>query len=207
MIDYEYKAKCLNDTLFVEYNAYSLKRYKLMFKSASDWSTEDDILAKQCEDFFNSLSIKQYKEFERLSHARCQRVNRLKKRISYMVGLSPCVFLTLTFTDLILDSTSELQRKRFVRDYLHSFRCLYIANQDFGKTYGREHYHAIIGCERVDYSLWNKKFGSVNGLKVGYSSKDFEKLGKYIAKLTNHAIKVTNKRSVIMYSKGFPKDL
>ena len=110
-------------------------------------------------------------------------------------------FLTLTFNDSILSSTSPETRRKYVRRFLKSFNCQYVGNIDFGKRNHREHFHALIGTGKIDYSLWNTRFGAINGLKVRNSTDDKARLSRYIAKLTNHAIKETTKRSVIIYSR------
>ena len=115
-----------------------------------------------------------------------------------MLESGPCLFLTLTFTDEVLRKTTENTRRQTIRRYLKSFGFPYVANIDYGKKNGREHYHAVIQTDHVDYSAYT--YGAINGEKI-HSAEDYVKLSKYVAKLTNHAIKQTNKRQVIIYSK------
>ena len=146
-----------------------------------------------------------WKEAERINDASYHRVKRLKERISVML-LKPCVFLTLTFTDEVLANTSKKTRKAYVKRFLGSLNCAYVANIDYGEENGREHYHALVQAEKIDYKPWHK-YGAIKGERVRL---DFDKNGKcldevrpakYISKLTNHAIKETCKRSCIMYSR------
>ena len=115
-----------------------------------------------------------------------------------MLKNGECLFLTLTFTDEILGKTTEDTRRQAVRRYLKSFGVPYVANIDYGKKNGREHYHGVIQIPRIDYSAYT--YGAINGERIR-SVEDYTKLSKYVAKLTNHAIKQTNKRQVIIYSK------
>ena len=79
---------------------------------------------------------------------------------------------------------------------------MYVANIDYGSKNKREHYHALINCDKVDFKSW-RKYGNINAKRV--RNKDIEsdktKLSKYIAKLSNHAIKETTKRSCLIYSR------
>lgn len=171
------------------------------------------------EQYINALRIRQLlykrlgskviKEFGRLNNSNVHRVIRLSKRISKMLLNSKCLFLTLTFTDESLAKTSAKYRRLAVSRFLRQFNVPYVGNLDFGKKNGREHYHAILATDKIDYHLW--KFGSINGLKIRsdiqYNADgevtdiSVKKLSKYVAKLTNHAIKETTKRSVLIYSR------
>lgn len=146
---------------------------------------------------------KEWKEAERINDAYFHRVKRLKHRISDMLKSGDCLFLTFTFTNYILLTTNADTRRQKVRRYLSQYNCPYVANIDFGKKYGREHYHAIIQCDKVDFSLYN--YGALNGQKITNQGDDIVRLAKYISKLTNHAIKKTTKQNYIIYSRNFFK--
>lgn len=148
----------------------------------------------------------EWKEAERINHASVQRTVRLKKRISSMIDYSlnntdvyP-LFLTLTFTDKIFKSTNALTRKRYVTRFLKENCISYVANRDYGSQKGREHYHAVVLVKgMLDYTKWS--FGCLNGQKIVFNGVSNVKLAKYVSKLTNHAIKETCKRSVLIYSR------
>lgn len=124
------------------------------------------------------------------------RIKRLKARITNLLA-GPCVFLTLTFTDEFLANTSPQTRRRYVCRFLSQYGD-YVGNIDFGKKNKREHYHAILRTDDiVKYSSWCG--GSCNGKKI--TVKNSDALARYIAKLTNHAIKETTKSSRIIYSR------
>lgn len=156
-----------------------------------------------------NLGDKKVKEIIRLCNSKVKRVVRLRERITSMILNSECLFLTLTFTDKTLSCTSAKSRRTFVSRFLRQFNVPYVGNIDFGKKNGREHYHALIAIGKIDYHLWT--YGAINGLKVrndiDYTADgeikytSIQKIAKYIAKLTNHAIKETTKRSVLIYSR------
>ena len=130
-----------------------------------------------------------------------------------MLNSGKCLFLTLTFTDKVLDSTSPETRRRYVSYYLKQFGVPYIANIDFGTADAyiddngnerqgtkREHYHAVIQTDKIDLSEWHK-YGAIKLEKIRASQNDNIRLAKYVSKLTNHAIKETTKRACLIYSR------
>lgn len=126
------------------------------------------------------------------------RVKRARKKIESILSIGPCVFLTLTFTDKVLETTSNETRKKYVKRFLHTISSNYVANIDFGKENGREHYHAIVQIEKVDFTTW--RYGAINGKKIVFVENPI-KLAKYIVKLANHALKLTTKGFRIIYSR------
>ena len=152
-----------------------------------------------CEE--NGLK-REFLECFKINNASYKRTRRLKERIESMLLSGSCLFLTLTFNDTTLATTTAKERRVAVSRYLKQFNCKYVANIDFGSKNHREHYHAVINCEHVDYSSWNK-YGNINGERIRNKDirSDKTKLAKYICKLSNHAIKETTKRSSLIYSR------
>lgn len=205
-IDYQYKSYILtkfqklleaerkasmfsySQFLFNEYGilTYALKNYN------ETW--------QQLKDYCESTNLKkEFAEVCRINHAGFERITRLKKRISEIVDSSKdSTFLTLTFTNEILSSTSAETRRRYVARFLKSFGVPYVANIDFGKHTEREHYHAVIGC-KVPRDAWSYGFSNRKPIKVHEDS--ITRLSKYTAKLTNHAIKETTHRQALLYSR------
>ena len=144
----------------------------------------------------------EFKECFKINQASYKRTRRLKERIESMLLDGACLFLTLTFNDDTLNTTTEKQRRVFVSRYLKSFNCPYVANIDYGSKNHREHYHAVIRTDKVNYQLW-RCYGAINGEKIRNKDikSDKTKLAKYICKLSNHAIKETTKRSSLIYSR------
>ena len=140
----------------------------------------------------------EWDEARKINYAHYSRIKRLQNKIAKMLESGNCIFLTFTFTDKVLEITNADTRRQKVRRYLSSYNCDYVANIDFGAKNGREHYHALIQTDKVDYKAFH--YGSLNGEKVR-STNDFVKLAKYISKLTNHAIKDTCKGSRMIYNR------
>ena len=142
----------------------------------------------------------------KINQANYKRQKTLKERIEKIIKTSKnTYFITLTFTDNVLESTSEKTRRRYITRYLKQFD-VYVANVDYGSKNDREHYHAVVGTSKDIKEInqyWTKKYGFVKNEKVRINRKDNGiKLAKYVSKLSNHAIKNTNKRNVIIYSRN-----
>lgn len=124
---------------------------------------------------------------------------RARQKIESIIQFGNALFLTLTFTDDVLFSTTEKTRRTYVSRFLKENCIEYIANIDFGAKNGREHYHAVVSVDnKLDYLNW--KFGALNGLKIRKNSKPIA-MAKYINKLSNHATKSTTKNSKLIYSR------
>ena len=211
-IDYAFKSKILNEhsDLLVKQKRASLYEYSLnrlnedgvilyALRSKKDGYEPYINLLRYCED--NGL-MSELKECMKINKAEYERTKRLKNRVATMLLNGSCCFITLTFNDNTLSDTTEKQRRVAVSRYLKQYGCMYVANIDYGARNKREHYHALINCDKVDFTSW-RKFGNINAERV--RNKDIEsdktKLSKYIAKLSNHAIKETTKRSCLIYSR------
>lgn len=226
-IDYRFKSEVLqtdipklaNQISKAIYARFALETWGEVIKCNMDYDTA---IEKRC--FLLKEFPREYEEAEKINLARYKRVSRLRKRINSILHNNEFVqFLTLTFSDDTLAKTSPETRRKYVQRFLTELKCDYVANVDFGAKNGREHYHAVIGdiCNEKEWT----KYGFINSLwvKIGderlrkipkryaaMSEEEIQKrmeednekrLAKYVAKLTNHAIKETTKRSVILYSK------
>lgn len=139
-----------------------------------------------------------WQEAERINNAFDARKKRLRERNATFIATGKCLFLTLTFTDKVLSSTSEETRKQYVRKFLKTHCEKYIANIDYGGQTDREHYHAIVVADYLEPNAW--QYGISKIRKVPNSENPLI-LAKYISKLTNHAIKETTKRNHLIYSR------
>lgn len=201
MIDYAFKSEVMKlgfdmlqkDVSKSFYADYVLKAYGLVANCKYDIEKAIEI-----DTYMQDNYPLEWKEALKINHAHYARVKRLKKKIANMLNNGTCIFLTFTFTDEVLANTTADTRRQKVRRFLSSYNCDYVANIDFGTKNDREHYHALIQTEKVDYSAFN--YGALNGQKVR-SANDNVKLAKYIAKLTNHAIKDTTKLNRIIYNR------
>lgn len=210
--DYEYKSQILNtkqDLLKLE---KQVQRTLFLNEDYINNKTGEVIMSLDDAKFYDMTNCNNsdWIECHKINHASYNRTNRLRRRINEYLSLGNCLFLTLTFNEETMNNTNSETRKKYVKNYLKSQSNYYVANIDFGKQNGREHYHAVIVIpdhkDKIDYSPWNKKCGHIDGERVRYDPNNEDdsscvKLAKYVSKLTNHAIKNTTKRSAIIYSK------
>lgn len=135
-------------------------------------------------------------------HGTWKKEQRIKERTKSIVTQGQALFLTLTFTDETLRNTTAETRRTYVRKFLKAQCEVYVANIDFGGQNGREHYHALVRCDRVNFKGWHK-YGAINGERVRTTENDLKRTAKYIAKLSKHAIKETAGKGVrIIYSRN-----
>lgn len=162
----------------------------------------------------SEVSESDIKECERINHAKWTKNKRLSDKLSKMITFAQIshndlLFLTLTFNNESLQKLSANVRRKYVADFLKNNSFLYVGNVDFGEEFGREHYHAVcVGS--VDLKSWHK-FGAIKVQHIHITKYCKTVLAKYIAKLTNHALKECaftncNKRQVLLYQKGFDKE-
>lgn len=202
--DYALKARVIASGKVKEYKQITralYAHYTLLETGEIIHSNLDFATAEQRRSFLISESPKEYREAGKIANANYKQTKRLKKTIKNMLETSQnCVFLTLTFRDDVLDSTTPETRRRYVTRYLNSQCTQFIGNIDFGGKKGREHYHAVCNS-RVCPKEW--AYGALNVQPVRYNPEkpDVTKLAKYVAKLTNHAIKETTKRCALIYSR------
>lgn len=164
------------------------------------------------------LTDEEFEACNQLRDAKNKAWSRIYQHINYWglkYGFSFVFFITLTFNDDTLKLTADT-RKQLVRRTLQNNCVDYIANIDFGAIGEREHYHAVIvpkidkmpytafknGKERIIADWLEQKYAkygfySIEAIKE--CGDDVVKVGRYIAKLTNHSIKV--KQTKIMTKK------
>lgn len=134
---------------------------------------------------------------------RRQRKKRIVDKFGTYINSGKCQFLTLTFDDEALNSTTPQTRRTAVARFLKDNCVQYIANIDFGEDERfthREHYHAIVLADKVNYKDWHR-YGALKAKKIRPTKRDCELAGKYLAKLTNHALKVTGCVPRLIYSR------
>lgn len=179
------------------YLLYLRNEMGLYYKSIDNYSHEQ--LIKDKEVFIKRYGFTTFKVANNVNQASYKRVARLKERICEAVESGKAWFITITFNDEILASTNEKTRRVYVSRWLKGLSPFYVANIDYGKTKGREHYHAVITANTRPPKSW--KYGFIDILKVKTTENDTKRVSKYISKLTNHAIKHTTKSKRIIYSR------
>lgn len=108
------------------------------------------------------------------------------------------IFGTLNFNDKTLNKTSERTRARYVVKYLSENTIHYIANIDYGKKNGREHYHFLAMVEdNISGTNWHK-FGGCKFQIVPIKNKDIKCTKNYLLKLNNHSYKSSTRQKRII---------
>ena len=105
---------------------------------------------------------------QKININRYQRVKRLGYRLTQYFSIidiakrGQLYFGTLTFSDKVLDKTTEKTRRRYVVRFLNDISISYVANIDFGKENEREHYHCIFLTENnIDFKSVLEKWQSI----------------------------------------------
>lgn len=138
-----------------------------------------------------------------LIRSRQAKAKNVKDKIAFQLSLGQSYFLTLTFTDEVLATTSEATRRKYVQRFLKANSFHYLANIDFGGQTAREHYHAVLSSN-VTANMW--PYGFIKCIPIGNDETAPVKIGKYITKLKHHALKdSTNGKSrfrALIYSRN-----
>lgn len=192
-MDFDEKYALLSRYFHLQKLLYGSKSFLLVGKSLEDHLTQYEEVANRLYSEGINPALENKKVI-----SRWKKSQRLKPAIAYMLNF-PCIFLTFTFSEESLQY-HPLYRARSVKSFLDLYSDLYVYNKDFGKLNGREHYHALIVADRVDYSDY--KLGIINGERVRNCKSSEKRLCRYIAKITNHAVKDGTQGSRVVKSKG-----
>lgn len=189
-------------------DAYCYEHRCMFQKVYGTYDSKSDALlsiaSNKCDNLIANYGVDAIKAVERIRNSLVKRKQRVKERITHMLGTyDEVVFLTLTFKTPVLNSTTEEERRACVVSFLKSIHWSYVANIDYGKKNGREHYHCVVASRLSAHAImfWRSKFGRIGFEQINNHTTDASKIGQYIAKLTNHAIKKTTKRQAIIYSR------
>lgn len=139
-----------------------------------------------------------------VSNTKYNQRKNIEKRFIKAVRMDSAIFLTLTFTDEVLSKTNAETRRKYVQRFLKSECEIYVANIDFGDKNGREHYHALVYAFEGSISLkkWHI-YGGIKAERVHNTDKDGEKVSKYLAKLSQHALKKSGRFPRLIWSRGW----
>ena len=179
------------------YRLFQMEQNGLYYPTLKNYSYEK--LNNEKERFIKRYGFTTFKVANNLNHAFYKRTARLKERIREAVASGSAWFITITFNPETLSNTNEKTRRVYVSRWLKSLSPFYVANIDYGKEKGREHYHAVITSEKRPPKSWS--YGFIDIKKVKITDNDTTRISKYISKLTNHAIKHTTKSKRIIYSR------
>lgn len=192
----------LSSGLFTIFKAYRRYLYYIAYCSLDIEDIPIEVLPYESFQWYVDKYPRLFRVFCNMCSSKCQKVKRVHKRLLDMMytddgELKDCLFLTLTWKDEVLQSTSQKTRRVYVTRYLKSQYTNYIANIDFGGKFGREHYHCIIGSDHVSLPDWFTKYGIIN---VEYIKTGSRKIAQYINKLCYHTTKVEN--GYLIYSRN-----
>lgn len=156
-------------------------------------------------------------ECERIRNNAMRQRNKIEDHLAFLMkGNWTLLFLTLTFSDDCLATTTPATRRTTIRRLLADFCDDYILNIDYGRENEREHYHAIVavldGCAQmtkddaghllVDRLEKGYRYGFYSAEKISTDIADSARLSRYITKLTMHSIKV--RQSKVSVKQGSP---
>lgn len=199
-IDNNLKSKILNSYKYDLYLKNRLANYSMYCATNFKDKTFNENLRFYLDyDITNDMTYEEITCCDRIYNSFRKRQARLKKRIENMIVTNDCLFLTLTFTDSVLDTTSFDTRKKYVLRFLNSLQCAFVGNVDYGSKNDREHYHCVVAINNVSCNDWS--YGAINFKRI--VNKNSLALAKYVAKLTNHALKETTNNSRIIYSRKY----
>lgn len=206
-IDYELKAEVISSGLHNEIGRIDRNDYIMQV----DGIVNDKDNDSKFVDLLMQYGGKWIKEARKINHASYKRIERLRDRIFSYLSFGKCKFITLTFTDDVLNNTTLETRRQYVSRFFKSISDYYVANIDFGNDHfylsrkgltnkgtNREHYHGIAVC---DWHEGTWQYGWILTETIKFNNHTSTKIGKYVAKLTNHAIKKTTKRQCYIYSR------
>lgn len=172
---------------------YLVKRFRWVHKDDAEsisalehilWYSYPVVYPDAFDDVGSSL-----RESQRLIDARKRKKSRYNKRLNEMAQCYDFLhFVTLTFSDDVLSSTSERTRHRYVQQWLLENCRDYLANEDFGKQTGRHHFHAVVAFPRDLSSVSPWKYGFYKFKEVRMSDdRSTYRLSGYLLKLVNHS--------------------
>ena len=190
-IDYSYKSNVLKkDVVSLMKSVSRVERDLVLHDHVDNYK-----LRKWLYDQFGSCDVL---ESIRIEDAFKHKTRRLQKRIIKILDSDKlCCFITFTFDEKHINSNDDSKRK-YVRRWLKKFCYDYVANVDYGSKNGRIHFHAVVCLDnQIDSNTW--MFGALNFKKI--IKKDDKALALYVNKLTNHALKESAKRQVLIYKK------
>lgn len=174
------------------YKKFQLSAYINGYRS----SIEDNIVcvsfdyAYSMQDYYSNKCPRVWSLVAKIVDSNYHKRLRVSTRFENMFLTSefPIYFGTLTFTDEVLENTSNFTRRVYVRRFLKNISSDYLANIDFGDLNNREHFHCLFSCDNIDkFKLW--KYGFVNVKKVVFSKSNKHNISNYIVKLVNHCVK------------------
>ena len=142
----------------------------------------------------------------KMRNNRRSRARKIRNRIVYWANLrnrsTKIDFLTFTFTDEVLKTTSKDTRVQYIRRTLGPLCEDYIGNVDYSPETGREHYHFLAITTPLvnlvkELEQLRDKLGRIHVEHVRNTADSLDKLSSYTDKMANHAVKTENNCNII----------
>lgn len=131
-----------------------------------------------------------------VSESAYHRYAKVRGKVGSIIESGQAWFVTMTFSDKCLKNTRAVTRRRYVGRVLKAISSCYVANIDYGdkvknpQSKEREHYHAIVWCDKEPtFEWWEKHCGFVGVRPCKPSANDVKALCRYTTKLTRHTLK------------------
>lgn len=148
-----------------------------------------------------------------IEESRFRKRKNIENRFNTIIYSSNAIFVTLTFDNETLSKTQEHIRRKYVQRFLKEQCICYVANIDYGdkeknpESNEREHYHALVMTfnedNKIDMTKW--VYGYAYCKRVHRTKEDTEKISKYVAKLSQHALKKSTKLPRLIWSRGWKR--
>lgn len=153
----------------------------------------------------------EYKCCEQLRKSRSKQRQEIKAQLKFWINQNyEITFNTYTLNDETLNTyISDIDKlQNNLTRLLSKYTLDYIGNIDYGKINGRIHFHVLEAHKTIQEEIINnnrhititpihiewQKYGFSNGERITYRDTSYEKLCGYLAKISNHSIKVKKKR-------------
>lgn len=172
------------------YDLYSTASYEA-YKGSNELKNE----------FLEEIGQYAWDSCKSLACSKYQKKKRIKTRFQTSVKRGLTVFVTLTFTDSVLNTTSKDTRRQYVRKFLKKYCAHYVANIDYGSNTHREHYHALVKVKGDKLRAEDWKYGF--SWFAAVPGTDSEAVSEYVAKLSNHALKTSCRMPRLIWSRGW----
>lgn len=189
-----------------------MQEKKKLYNEGKLYQNDNTLDYKKAIDLnaFTVANEEEVRECLRMRDNRKSRMRPLRDRITYWRLwrdlTTEIYFITFTFTDETLQSTTSDTRKQYIRRVLSKFCEDYFGNIDYGKENGREHFHFIIvvktGVNPLSELIKLKELGAVlvkkwRTTKHRSEQDSLKATVNYTDKLAMHAVKDENNANII----------
>ena len=130
-----------------------------------------------------SESLLLEKAFEQAKRQEYKRMHRIYEHVRKIFENENAYFITLTYSDDMMQYACNDNAKNWAKKNMSN----YIGNDDYGTKGGRYHHHIFGNLNELIDLVKSWKYGRID--TVPLYNKNPKAIGKYIARIKNHAIK------------------